>query len=280
MSKSSNRANRPLPNRPKKATPALASSQNQRSQDMPVPSLNAVALLSAWETGILKHPIERALLLLAAAFPDKLYDDWARTSIGERDTRLIGLREELFGRTLESVTLCPECGEHIELTFTTTDIRSQRAALRKGNGGLRVEACGYVVQYRLPTSADLLEIAKSAAVNGPEVLLKQCIVSSRHGEPVAGPDALPDEVRRMVAEEIATADPQADVQIEIACPQCRHCWSMVFDILSYFWSEIEDWAQRLLQEVHLLASRYSWSEHDILAMSGRRRQWYLQRIQG
>jgi DNA-directed RNA polymerase subunit RPC12/RpoP len=244
------------------------------------PSLNAVALLAVWESGILKHPIERALLLLAAAFPDEKCDHWEHTSIGERDMRLITLREELFGRSLESVTLCPQCSERIELSFTTTDIRNQGSALSNTNGKLLVETCGYVVQCRLPTSADLLKIAKSATADGPDMLLRQCIVGAHHGGPNVDPDTLPAEVRRSVAEQIAAADPQADVQVEIACPKCRYRWSVMFDILSYFWNEIEDWAQRLLHDVHLLASSYGWSEHDILTMSAQRRQWYLQMIRG
>lgn len=249
-------------------------------QFMHMPPLNAVALLTAWEGGILKHPIERALLLLAAAFPDKRYDDWARASIGERDTHLIALREALFGNSFESVAICPQCGERIELTFTTTDIRTQGSALPNTSEGLRVESCDYVVQCRLPTSVDLLEITRSTAPDAPDVLLKQCIIEARHGGSAADPDALPDEVLRIVAEQIASADRQADVQVEIACPACRNCRSMVFDILSYLWNEVDDWAQRLLHEVHAMASRYGWSENEILTMTAQRRQWYLQLIHG
>jgi len=53
---------------------------------------------------------------------------------------------------------------------------------------------------------------------------------------------------------------------------------MTFDILTYLWSEIEDWAQRLLLEVHTLALAYGWSERDILAMSPRRRRLYLEMV--
>ncbi len=51
---------------------------------------------------------------------------------------------------------------------------------------------------------------------------------------------------------------------------------MPFDILSYLWTEIEDWAQRLLVDVHTLAVSYGWSERDILALSPRRRRMYLE----
>jgi hypothetical protein len=52
----------------------------------------------------------------------------------------------------------------------------------------------------------------------------------------------------------------------------------LFDIVSFLWREIASAAQRLLQEVHLLASVYSWHEANILSMSPQRRNAYLQLI--
>ncbi len=74
------------------------------------------------------------------------------------------------------------------------------------------------------------------------------------------------------------ADPQADVQLNLSCPSCNHNWQMVFDIVSFFWSEIHTWAQQMLREVHILASAYGWYEADILVMSPSRRQFYLQMV--
>jgi hypothetical protein len=79
---------------------------------------------------------------------------------------------------------------------------------------------------------------------------------------------------------MAEADPQADVQLALSCPDCGHSWLAAFDIVSYFWSEVNSWAQRLLGEVHTLASFYGWSERDILAMSPVRRHIYLDMIGG
>jgi hypothetical protein len=74
------------------------------------------------------------------------------------------------------------------------------------------------------------------------------------------------------------ADPQAEVQLALACPACRHQWQVSFDIVSYFWSEINARSQRLLWEVHALASAYGWREADILAISPQRRQFYLEMV--
>ena len=56
-------------------------------------------------------------------------------------------------------------------------------------------------------------------------------------------------------------------------------WRAVFDIVTFFWSEIEAWACRILREVHILASAYGWCERDILALTSARRQFYLEMVQ-
>jgi hypothetical protein len=77
---------------------------------------------------------------------------------------------------------------------------------------------------------------------------------------------------------MAELDPQSDVELSLSCPNCGHAWRAPLDIASYFWSEVEAWAQRLLLEVHQLARGYGWSERDILAMSARRRRAYLEML--
>jgi hypothetical protein len=92
--------------------------------------------------------------------------------------------------------------------------------------------------------------------------------------------ALPGEVVAAVAARMAEADPQAEVQLALTCPVCAYRWQATFDILSFFWQEINDWAQRILREVHTLATAYGWREADILALSPRRRQFYLEMVGG
>ena len=90
---------------------------------------------------------------------------------------------------------------------------------------------------------------------------------------------LPDAVMEAVTNRMAQADPQADVQLAIRCPNCGHQWEAPFDIGSFLWTEIHACAMRLLREIHALASAYGWREADILALSPRRRQAYLELLQ-
>ena len=71
-------------------------------------------------------------------------------------------------------------------------------------------------------------------------------------------------------------DPLAAIDIPLDCLNCGHQWQPLFDIVSFFWTEIAAQARRLLREVHTLARYYGWREADILAMSAIRRQFYLE----
>ena len=74
---------------------------------------------------------------------------------------------------------------------------------------------------------------------------------------------------------MADADPQAQIKLALVCPGCSYAWHALFDVAAFLWSEVHAWAKRILYEVHTLARAYGWREADILAMSARRRQIYL-----
>src|SRR4030067_663874 len=71
-------------------------------------------VLSVWERGQGLHPVDRALLLLAAAQPGTPWEQLARLPVGQRDARLLALHERTFGPRLASYAECPRCGERLE----------------------------------------------------------------------------------------------------------------------------------------------------------------------
>jgi hypothetical protein len=52
----------------------------------------------------------------------------------------------------------------------------------------------------------------------------------------------------------------------------------VFDAGEFLWREVAARARRLVYEVHALARYYGWREADILSMTGRRREAYLEMV--
>ena len=198
-------------------------------------------------------------------------------SIGQRDTLLLMLREWLFGPRLENMTNCPACGEKLELSFDVADIRAETA---EGlNSWLSLEIEGYEVLFRLPDSNDLAALTIGAErEKGRGILLKRCLTEVRLNGVELSAETLPTEIIDAVTKRMSEADPQADVKLSLDCPSCGHTWLATFDILSFLWSEIETWAQRMLHEIHILARSYGWREADILAMSAFRRRCYLEML--
>jgi hypothetical protein len=109
---------------------------------------------------------------------------------------------------------------------------------------------------------------------GRTILLDRCINVSHTGKSLPG-SSLPDNVVATIVEQMSCLDPQADVQLALACPACKYEWEAAFDIASFFWKELQSAGHKILREIHVLASAYGWSEAQILSMSGWRRQAYL-----
>ncbi len=235
-------------------------------------------LLDIWETSAAQPSAQRALRLLNAAQPGTAYDDLAQLPIGQRDAQLLTLHERLFGSQLISVASCPQCGERLQLTLNTIDLHVNSDA---GSEATLLTLDRYTIRYRLPNSTDLLALATCDGVEaGRALLLNRCVQSVQHDNIDHTIDALPADVVDAIVTHMAEADPQANVQFDLNCPTCGHRWLAAFDVMAFLWNEINSWAQRVLYEVHRLASAYGWSEADILSMNSRRRQMYLDLIGG
>lgn len=241
--------------------------------------LSASKLLSVWERASRQPPVERALLLLGAACPEQTAEELARLPIGHRDSLLIALREWTFGSQFVGRLSCQKCGERLELAVKVSDIRVAQET--ENVETLSVNADGYEVLFRLPNSEDIraVTVAVDADSEPEQLLLGRCLLRVTKNGAEQSPAELPPAVVEMVVDGMAEADPQS-VPLSLACAACSHKWSVGFDIVSYFWSEVNAWAGRMLREVHLLASTYGWREADILAMSPWRRQSYLEIIGG
>jgi len=233
-------------------------------------ALTASELLDIWECGQAAYPFERAQALLEAAYPSTPPAELVGLTVGERDRRLLALREATFGSHISAVARCAACTASLELAFHTSDIMT----LPSANGAVhRAELGGFFVEFRLPTGRDLAE----ADLDAPGLdLLRRCTIAAHHSGGPIDPAELPDDVVDAVVARMAEADPQARVDIAVACPTCGGNWDTPFDVVSYFWTEIDSWAGRTLREVHTLASAYGWREADILAMSPHRRRSYLE----
>lgn len=251
---------------------------------MEVQPLSAALLLQVWEWGQVEPPVRRAMTLLSAACPQRSPSELASLSIGRRDALLLELRERTFGRRLTVTTRCPKCAEQLELDLLADELRAASGAAKTvceaaENPPLTAAWGDWRVTFRLPASQDLLALPPDGG-DPRAALLARCLLTTRQGEDPRGPGDLPEEAAAAVLAAMAQADPLAEIRVTLACPGCAHRWKPVFDPLSFFWEEIGSWAAGILQEVHLLASAYGWSEGEILALSPWRRRAYLEMVLG
>lgn len=220
-----------------------------------------IRILDAWDEGEALHPLHRALILLQLARPDETIEALADLTVAERDRGLLTLRAGLFGRTFQAVASCPACAETLDLAFDLDALDS--AAPEPVDATIRLGR--RKAELRLPTTLDLLDMI---ALPPPE---REAALAAR----LAGRPLEPDEIR-IVEQALPKLDPLAEVAIDFGCPACEHRWTAPFDIAAYLWDELDDHARQLLRETDILARTYGWSEREILTLSHRRRQAYLE----
>lgn len=242
---------------------------------MRVPS--ASELMHVWERGLTQPPIERALAILQFACPDMSRDDIAALSIGERDSRLLTLRRWLFGEKITSASSCPHCQQLMEWTTDVSQLQVQPDPDAVTQRNHHFSHQDYRIEFRLPNTLDMFAIEQARDVDSArQTLLKRCVHTTERKGKTLSLSRIPQSIIQKVLKKMEQCDPQADLRVELLCANCQHKWETAFDIISFLWSEIQNWAKQTLRSVHLLARAYGWREQDILAMSPLRRQLYIE----
>jgi hypothetical protein len=234
-------------------------------------------LLQVWERGSGPSAATCGLLLLRSSCDEYPVEALAALPLGRRDALLLQLRARLFGDGVDVVVNCPQCAATVEAAFRCDDL----LLTSPDNDAATFEHVspthGVHVQFRLPDSNDLLVLEHCDDANeARQLLLERCVlIASETGE-ARDVRCLSPPLQTEIAQAMAQADPQADLQLAFRCPDCGHDWQPVFDIARFLWQELHAWALHMLRDVDTLARTYHWAEDDILSLSPRRRQAYLE----
>jgi hypothetical protein len=248
-------------------------------------ALSASNLLDIWERGVGRTPVEQALAILGPAFPQASIEMLGRLDVAKRDRCLLHLRGLTFGPQIRGVTDCPVCGQRLEMDFDARALPASTSQLPDFESGesLNPESSLQVDEYelifRLPNSIDLSSLNLLAdAGSQRKQLIEACVVAVRREGVSFATGEVSASALEILLDRISQENPLADLTLSVTCPACSHTWEIIFDIVSYFWSEIQAWSARLMHEVHTLAFTYGWREADILEMSAWRRRQYLELI--
>lgn len=242
-------------------------------------ALAAKDMLGVWETARGYHPVDQALALLAAAWPERSRDELAALPLGQRDGLLLALRQATFGDRLPGRVHCPRCRQELQLELFCSSFLTLTDRDPDQDKARDLERDGFRVRLRPLDSFDLAAAAGAGdAAGARRLLLKRCATALRPDGKSADSGELPAAVSEAAAGALLAADPRAEILLDLRCPDCAHSWQALLDIVRMLWAEIAAQARRLLHEVHALASAYGWSEADILALSPARRGAYLRML--
>jgi hypothetical protein len=192
--------------------------------------------------------------------------DAAALPVGDVDALVAELRRAAIGDALVAEGRCATCATPVDVDFSLAALlqharpRASRAAVAERDGWWRLRASD--TRFRIPTAADVL------AAGDLTELVARCIAG-------ASPAA---DVRR-VERALEALAPTLRTTGLGSCPECGAEVVVDVDARALCLEELRFLAGSVLEDVHLLASAYRWSEESILALPSPRRRTYAQMIQ-
>jgi len=199
---------------------------------------------------------------------------WASVTVTDFEVTLLVLRVHLFGDVIACALDCPnpDCGERVEAEFRIADFLDalrprQPPGVRAAPGrpGWFCLDDGHAA-FRLPTAGDQAEVI--GAVDAPRRLGERCI----------DPPVVPGRLRHRIERAMEQLAPEVSRHIDGSCPHCGHALSSPLFVSHLVMEELRRAAGGVHDEIHLIASRYHWSEADILGLPRSRRRGYAERI--
>jgi hypothetical protein len=234
-------------------------------------------LLAAWETALARAQPLRGAALLAVAEPGADERTLAALPLGESARRLLGLHARWFGRRLACTCECPACGEAVEADCDAAALRDAAPPVNHAPEPMTLAEHGWTVRFRLPRPIDLAHAARAGdAAAARRVLLDRCVLEAqRDGAPCAAA-GLPQEATIALAAAMERADPLAEIGLALQCPACGAAWTATLEPDRFVLAALERVARDVMQDVHVLARAYGWTEAETLALGRARRRAYIE----
>src|SRR5262249_39313685 len=194
-------------------------------------------------------PMARALTLLLTGFPGVAEADAAAMSVAERDLALLRLHDRSFGATLSSFSPCSSCGERLEFALPEAPLAAMLRSAAEVRRSVTNEGC--TIQLRLANSTD---VAAAAAIPDLDVarssLLARCLEATNTEGATIPFDAVPEGARLEALAQLQAMLEAAELSISLSCPACRAQETVLLDVGSFLWAEVQHAARLLLEDVH------------------------------
>lgn len=174
---------------------------------------------------------------------------------------------------------CPyeSCNQLMELELTLQDIRDiQDKAIP--DESIMIADQGFEYHLRRPTGRDQLSWHRQEYPDqetAVQTIIESLMVSVDNHQPPALTSEMVAKLDRCMHEN----DPLVNLTVSTQCPFCSQEWEHGIDIEQHLLENLRREQARLLKTIHVLASRYHWSETQILAIPEWRRRKYIDMVE-
>ena len=195
--------------------------------------------------------------------------DIAALAVTDFEHLLLTLRQAMIGTSLRSDFPCSSCGERVETSFSVADYLARIRVRRPRDVEAHARPGWYRLEdaaFRLPTVADQT-LAQSQA-DGGTLLAERCL----------DPAQPPKSIRLRIERAMAAMAPELSRTLVGRCPACGQAVRALFHVPSFVLGELRRAATAVMEEIHLIAGAYHWTEDAILALPSPRRRSYAERI--
>lgn len=201
---------------------------------------------------------------------------WWDRPVGERTAallQLVTLTEQGDALPLTARCAAEGCGEAFEFELPWRALPA--GAPHPG----ALDVClpdGRAVTIRRPTGRDLRRWREAQLASRPAT--REHVLRLMLNSLVVAGDATPDD-EPALADALASADPQVHFTVSCRCPACDAPNEVDVDLESIALVKLGARQRALMHDVHVLASHYGWTEHEVLAVPPARRARYMALIE-
>ena len=103
-------------------------------------------------------------------------------------------------------------------------------------------------------------------------MIQTLIVGTDSENPV---ENFSDEETQLINQALQKADPLVDFEVTVQCPYCDEAFPYEVDLQEIGLAALKRIQNQVLHVIHRLASKYHWTEHQIIALPPWRREQYL-----